>query len=344
MTFMKGVLKLLLPLLLAAGTVQALVWPAPPDAPRVKFVSAFPREGELPAPVAQPFLKKSLWFLLGVSRRPGGPRAEPVFQRPTGLCVAGETAYVADLGRRRVVKYDLSSGHAAVLPKSEGILSAPVGVAAARGGRVFVSDSAKRQVFIFDAEGHSDGRLAAPPGGWQRPTGLAIDQERGLLYVSDTARHTVQVYGIAGGHVRALGGRGTAPGEFNFPTYLHVDGKSGRLLVCDSLNSRIQTFGADGGYLNEFGQSGDRPGYLARPRGLGMDSEGNIYVADGALETVQVFDAQGTLLLFFGSSGEEPGSFSLPGGVFVDGQDRIFVADTYNARLQMFQYMRGAKS
>ncbi len=341
---MKGPSSLLVLLVFLAGTAQALVWPAPPDAPRVKFMAAFPREGEPAQVEPEPFLKRSLWFILGISRRPGASRAGPVFRRPTGLAVVGDTAYVADLAKKKIIKYDLGTGRAADIPKSGPVLSSPVGVAAARGGRIFVSDSAKREVYIFDADGHADGRLAAPPGGWARPTGLAMDQDRELLYVADTGRHRIQVYRLDGGHLRAFGSRGGGPGQFNYPTYLNVETKTGRLLVCDSLNNRIQVFGADGGYIGEFGKAGDRPGYLARPRGLGVDSEGNIYVADGAFESVQVFDAQGRLLLFFGSSGGDPGSFSLPGGVFVDQQDRIFVADTYNARLQMFQYLPGGKT
>ena len=65
-----------------------------------------------------------------------------------------------------------------------------------------------------------------------------------------------------------------------------------------------------------------------------------MYVVDGALEAVQIFDLKGKLELWFGESGTDAGSFILPGGIFVDGADRIYVADTYNARVQVFQYLK----
>ncbi len=47
----------------------------------------------------------------------------------------------------------------------------------------------------------------------------------------------------------------------------------------------------------------------------------------------------GTLLLAFGRSGQAPGEFWLPAGIDVDEEDRVYVVDSYNARLQVFQYL-----
>jgi len=69
-----------------------------------------------------------------------------------------------------------------------------------------------------------------------------------------------------------------------------------------------------------------------------------VYVAEALHDVIQVFDAAGRLLLVFGSSGGAPGQFSLPNGVHMDRAGRLYVADALNARVQVFQYVRGANA
>ena len=57
-------------------------------------------------------------------------------------------------------------------------------------------------------------------GLFKRPTGLALDAERGELYVADTAAHDIKVLDLAGNLKRVLGRRGEGDGEFNYPTHL----------------------------------------------------------------------------------------------------------------------------
>jgi len=80
---------------------------------------------------------------------------------------------------------------------------------------------------------------------------------------------------------------------------------------------------------------------MYRPKGIGSDSEGNLYVVDGIFDTVQAFDRQGRLLFYFGQSGDGPTQFQLPAGLFIDRNDRIYVVDSFNRRVQVFRYARG---
>jgi len=77
---------------------------------------------------------------------------------------------------------------------------------------------------------------------------------------------------------------------------------------------------------------------MFRPKGLGLDSEGHLYIVDGLWGVVQVFDREGHLLYFFGGKGAGLGEFQLPAGLFVDHNDRVFVVDSYNRRVQVFRY------
>jgi hypothetical protein len=77
---------------------------------------------------------------------------------------------------------------------------------------------------------------------------------------------------------------------------------------------------------------------MFRPKGIGVDSEGHLYVVDGLWGVVQIFDRDGRLLYYFGAHGTGLGEFQLPTGLFIDREDRIFVVDSYNRRVQVFRY------
>jgi DNA-binding beta-propeller fold protein YncE len=94
----------------------------------------------------------------------------------------------------------------------------------------------------------------------------------------------------------------------------------------------------EGDFLRSFGQLGYQSGTLSRPKGIALDSDGNVYVVDALFETVQVFDSEGRLLYYFDSTGSEEENFVLPSGIYIGPRDRIYVADSYNQRVQVFRY------
>jgi hypothetical protein len=77
---------------------------------------------------------------------------------------------------------------------------------------------------------------------------------------------------------------------------------------------------------------------MFRPKGIGFDSEGHLYVVDAQWGMVQVFDREGRLLYYFGQRGTGPGDFQLPTGLEIDRQDRIYVVDSFNRRVEVFHY------
>jgi len=311
-------------------------WPPAPQAARLKFA------GEIAGPrvTGTGRLGSFLRALIGLDK--AGEVTADRLVKPTGLFVSGGTVFVADPGMRAVLRYDEATGKGEWWPRGvEKMLLSPVSVAGAPDGRLFVLDSQLGKVFILDAEGNLKGELEGDPEGMGRPAALAVSGKR--IYVSDVKKHRVVVYGIDGTFLQAFGRRGNKPGEFNFPTYMWFDGKTDRLWVTDSGNFRLQWFGPDGRFGGFIGENGNRPGYLARPRGVAVDSEGHVFVVDAAFEAFQVFDDKKNLLLFVGRAGNAPGQFSMPGGIFIDGLDRVYVADTQNARVQVFQYLKEVK-
>jgi DNA-binding beta-propeller fold protein YncE len=319
----------------AVAAARPLVWPLPPEQPRVRYVTTYRGIDDFKT------RKMPRWKTLLLGAEDPSSRPSDVMVKPYGVAVSRlGRVYVADTVARRVFVFDPEAKAVSFVGESgPGKLTKPVGVAVDGEGKVFVADATVNRVFGYDLKGQLAIAIGRE-GDLDSPSGLAVDRERNLLYVADAKKHHVLCYStVDGSAVRTIGRRGGGPGEFNFPTNLTVN-RSGRLYVADTLNFRIQVFNPDGGFLGEFGIQGDTPGTLNRPKGVGVDSEGHVYVADSSFNNFQIFDAAGQLLLYVGTGGTEPGEFILPAGLCIDDRDRIYVADQGNARVQVFEYLK----
>lgn len=309
--------------------VGPVVWPQPPERPRIRFIGAVAQPSDLG--IEPSFWKRLVQLVAG--------KEEQWFIRPTGVAAQGERIYVADPGAQTLWILDAQVGRFQQIRDAGGQrLVSPVAVAPGRDNHVYLADSYRAKVFIYKADGELEGTIAAAD--LRRPAGLAYDAATDRLYVADSAAHRVWIFAGTGRPAGAIGQRGTGMGEFNFPTHVAVD-PAGTLYVTDSMGFRIQMFAPDGRFLGSFGRHGDGSGDFAAPKGVGVDSEGHVYVVDALFDTVQIFDRAGRLHLSFGNRGVGLGQFWLPGGLFIDAKDRIYVADTYNQRVQIFQYLAG---
>jgi len=80
--------------------------------------------------------------------------------------------------------------------------------------------------------------------------------------------------------------------------------------------------------------NGKENGQLNFPRGLAVDTAGNIFVADSNNDRLQKFLPAGNFVNVIGKRGQGQGEFVEPGGVGVDRNGFIYVADTANNRVQ----------
>jgi DNA-binding beta-propeller fold protein YncE len=295
-------------------------------------------------PSVREFTKPRGFFSKLLNWVAGPPDDRPEIVRPYGTTHDSTgRLLIADPGQRGVHIFDFEKRKYQFLkgPKNA-VFASPIDVACDTNDDIYVSDSSRAQVYVFDVRGRylrsfggvGDGRM-------QRPTGMALDRKTRQVFLTDTLRHQVMVFGLDGSLRRVIGKRGEGPGEFNFPTALTLS--AGKLYVVDSMNFRIQTLTTEGAYLSAFGKIGNHTGSLNRPKGIAADTDGNLYLVDALFETVQVFDPQGGLLYYFGSSGAKPGQFQLPTGISIDDRNIIYVADSLNSRVQVFRYRRQAE-
>ncbi len=306
---------------------SALVWPQPPDEPKIKYIGALggSLNGEKGKGIAGTLICSG--------------RVNAV-QKPYAVEV-DENGRMYVTGKGRVVVFDPKSGEYGCLGDApgEGKLIAPLGIAVSKDTRIFITDIAAHKVFVYS----SDGRFLKAIGGpdeFETPSGVVVDEGNKKLYIIDSKKHRVNAYSLDDYKlIRAIGSRGLdEEGKFNFPTNGAVDSK-GNLYVVDTGNFRVQVFDRNGKYLRSLGKLGDVPGALARPKGIAVDSEDHIYVVDAAFQNVQIFNTEGQLLLFFGNGGWGPGYFTLPAGITVDSDDKIYVVDQWPGNVQIFQYL-----
>ena len=211
--------------------------------------------------------------------------------------------FVSDAGLHQVSVFDKTHKLETVFGADQ--LGRPGGIAIDRENRfVYVVDSEKQQVAVFDADSYKFLRNLGGP-----PKQEADD----------------------------------SPGTFTVPTNVTVDAE-GNVYVADTLNNRIQIFDADGNFISMFGKAGDAPGAFARPKGIAVDADGHIWVADAMQGRIQVFDKEGHLLAYFGEPGKYPGQFGLPTGLCIDKQNRVVVTEQLKGRAQIFHYIPNAEA
>jgi DNA-binding beta-propeller fold protein YncE len=82
------------------------------------------------------------------------------------------------------------------------------------------------------------------------------------------------------------------------------------------------------------GGKGIENGQFDFPRGIAVDSRGNVLVADTNNNRIQKFSPAGVFLGIIGQSGSAQGELKEPSGIAIDQGGNIYVADTGNNRVQ----------
>jgi len=205
-------------------------------------------------------------------------------------------------------------------------------------GRVFVSDTLRREVIAFDVrEGKFFEIGTQSPGELAKPIGLDVDSA-GNLYVCDNVLKQVLVFDRDGTYLRRIG----EPEMFDRPAGLAVNPDGNQVFVVDTggVNSdrhQVQVLDTKTGrLLRTISRRGDADGELNLPRDAAIGADGNLYVVDGGNFRVQVFTQQGDFVSNFGAVGRQAGQFSRPKGIDVDRDGNVYVVDTAFGNFQIF--------
>ena len=215
-------------------------------------------------------------------------------------------------------------------------LGEPYGMAVDSKNNLYVADQKVGAIFIFNTETREAELIKNKADAhFVRIIGLAID-DGDRLFVSDPGLRHILVFDANHKATDVITEGMASPGN------LAIDRENRLLYVSDIQLDQVLVYDADSfKLLRKIGTTGHNhelttPGDLAKPTGLAVDAEGNLYVCDTLNDRIEIFDADGKFISTYGKNGDGPGYFARPKGVAIDSDGHIWVSDGMQDRVQVF--------
>jgi sugar lactone lactonase YvrE len=264
-------------------------------------------------------------------------------------------------------------------PATAAQLDSPAGLALDSAGDLFIADSHNHRIREVSsatgtittiagtgAPGFSGDGGPATAAQLDLPTALALDASENL-YVADSNNHRVRRITASAGAIATVAGNGieafagdngpATSASIDSPNGLALD-SAGNLYIADTHNGRLRRVsaatglistvagaGVVGGNVQSFG--GDNgpatSAGLALPRGLTLDSAGNLYFADSANHRIRRISPTGTITTVAGQGTETfagdnapavSASLDSPQSVAISPAGLLTLADTANQRIR----------
>jgi DNA-binding beta-propeller fold protein YncE len=211
-------------------------------------------------------------------------------------------------------------------------LDRPQSGAADDSGRIFVTDTGRGGVFVFDEAagklnfwGKADGVT-----GFVSPVAVAVGSD-GDIFVTDAELGIVAHLDRRGETLAPLG-----RGELLRPTGLAFEPKSRRLFVADTQAHQVKVFSPEGKLLSTIGERGEKPGQFNYPTHIAVRHE-KLFVSDSLNARVQVISTPtGRYLGTVGERGLYLGNLVRPKGVAVDSEHNLYVVESYHDYLLIY--------
>jgi len=190
-------------------------------------------------------------------------------------------------------------------------------------GRVYVADSGRQAIFVFDEKlGEffiwNETTLNIP---FLSPVGVVFAAD--TIWVTDSELSLIYRLDLQGNLIGTAG-----KGIVGRPTGIAYDSDSGRIFVSDTEESNIKVFDLDGSLVDVWGNTGSSDGGLNRPTFIAY-RDGRLYVSDSLNARIQVFDALGDYRGTLGQRGLFVGNLARPKGIALDSDGNVYVSEGY---------------
>ncbi len=247
-------------------------------------------------------------------------------------------------------------------------------------GNFYLADSGNSRIRMVDKSGvistvAGNGRVNYTGDGGRAvsasladPSGVAVDGF-GQIYIADTANFRIRrvdsggiIQTVAGnGRTSFVGDDGPAWGASLLMPYGLTTDSAGNVYIADQVNLRIRKVDATTGLITTVAGS-DALGFQGEngpatqaafsfPRGVAVDSAGNIFVADTLNNRIRKVDAATKIVTTYaGNGGQDNPADNVPAtqssvvspyGVGIGTDDSLFIADTGTHRIRKVDRLTG---
>ncbi len=284
-----------------------MVFPTPPDEPRIQFLKSFSTSSDIKAFNA---IDK---FLFGSSLL----ELETSIIKPYGIGIRDGKIYICDTMLPGLIVIDLNQQTMkAFQPFGRGTLRKPINLTFDDNGNVYVADTEREQVVVFSPDLKY---LYALSSKSLKPLDVTVYGD--TLLITDYIDRNIELWSVK--RRRMIGefppNNSELPDSIRIfvPYSVDVD-QYGNIYITDFGQFRVQKFDPRGNLIRSYGGLGKSLGKFARPKGISVDRDERLYVVDAAFENIQIFDKEGNLLMFFGGAYQRPGNMYLPAQVTID--------------------------
>ncbi|MBS4030826.1 MAG: 6-bladed beta-propeller [Clostridiales bacterium] len=165
---------------------------------------------------------------------------------PGDIAIEGNTLYLTEITKNYIMIFNLETEKITKLVGMKGDLLAPNGIAVDEAGYMYVVDTGRQRVVVYNPDGNPVRLINGTPTGHGmssvliNPRGIGVDRA-GNVYVVSNLSHTIYVFNREGQVTHQFGGQGDGNTEFMFPNGLHVD-PAGRILITDTTLNRVAVY------------------------------------------------------------------------------------------------------
>ncbi|MEK6605150.1 MAG: hypothetical protein AABY77_04605 [Nitrospirota bacterium] len=264
----------------------------------------------------------------------GGPAVTATLHFPSAVAVDSRgTLYIADTFNHRIRIVDAATG----------IIRTLAGTGAAR----------------FSGDGWPADTMAL-----NEPVALALDEQRGRLYIADLGNYRVRMMELKTGVISTYAGSGVQDYDgdgqparqagLTGPSGLALDAE-GNLYIADTFCGRVRRVDAATGLISTLAGDGTEYRYqgvpnefstgLARPSAIALAADGTLYITDSDNHLIRKWNPRSKIITAIAGNGQAQftgdggpaaaASLNYPFGVALDASGNMYIADTFNHRIRM---------
>lgn len=257
--------------------------------------------------------------------------------QPENISAFQLTVIGVNSGEANIIYNPSMFGLAIIKSTNQFELLAPLDVAASKNNLLYLTDPGNRMIHFFKPINNQlvwQGRLNPPPSAWQKPAGLACDQNGGC-YISDEQAQIIAYYNAGQQFIKSIGPVLSQKITLSRPRALAVTTKNDSwsffkqdsLFICDQDGKRLIKTDLDGHVLHWItaGQVGNS---LTMFAWLALDYYNNLWVTAPSEDKIYKFDHQLNYLDTVGQSGEGDYLFNYPTGITINRHfGQVFIAE-----------------